>query len=371
MKRLTIGYITLLATILSISCNQSAPVELAMETTVNNPGGCDLVGPLQFINVHGDNYEYRSHKPIQIAEYVRRIFQDRKGNLWFGTNAYGVCRYDRDTLRYFSNYDGLAGYQVTGILEDQKGNMWFSTNGGVSMYDGNIFTNYTEKNGLSSNSVWSIFEDSHGTIWAGTVKGLCKLNPTEETTFTGFAIPKADVADTMPRFSTSLVSSIMEDKSGNLYFGTDGAGVCKYDGTSFSHLTTKDGLCGNNVVSMLQDKNGDLWFSSHFGGLSKYDGQSFTTFNVKNGAIGDDEVWTMHEDRAGNIWFSSEGFGVYRFDGERITNFGIDEGLPIRAVQSIFEDKQGLMWIGGGNGLYQFYENRFTQVTRKGPWGGC
>lgn len=371
MKRLTIGYIALLTIILSISCNQSAPVELAMETSENNPGGCDLIGPLQFINVHGNHYEYRSHKPIQIAEYIRRIFQDSKGNLWFGTNAYGVCRYDGDTLRYFSTYDGLAGYQVTGILEDQKGNMWFSTNGGISMYDGNIFTNYTEKNGLISNSVWSIYEDSRGIIWAGTVNGLCNYDPNDDNKFKRFFIPEADVDKPTPRFSTSLVSSIMEDKHGNMWFGTDGVGVCKYDGKTFSHLTTKDGLCDNSIVSILEDKGGNLWFSSRFGGLSQYDGKTFSNINVANGKIGDDEVWTMYEDRAGNIWFSSEGYGIYRFDGEHITNFSIDDGLPIRAVQSIFEDKQGLMWIGGGNGLYLFYENRFTQVTRKGPWGAC
>jgi len=51
-------------------------------------------------------------KSVQISEYVRCIFQDRKGNLWFGTNSDGVCRYDGKALVYLSMKDGLAGRAV-------------------------------------------------------------------------------------------------------------------------------------------------------------------------------------------------------------------------------------------------------------------
>ena len=91
----------------------------------------------------------------QIGVFVRRIFQDRKGDLWFGTNRFGVCRYDGERVTYFSTEEGLGGNQVTGIQEDGKGNMWFSNSGGVSRFDGSSITTYTEKDGLSSTSVWS------------------------------------------------------------------------------------------------------------------------------------------------------------------------------------------------------------------------
>jgi len=45
----------------------------------------------------------------QIGVFVRRIFQDRKGDLWFGTNSFGVCRYDGERLTYFSTQEGLGG----------------------------------------------------------------------------------------------------------------------------------------------------------------------------------------------------------------------------------------------------------------------
>jgi hypothetical protein len=52
----------------------------------------------------------------QIRQYVRRIFQDRGGHYWFGTNDEGVCRYDGKAFVYFSNKDGLAGNAARGIL---------------------------------------------------------------------------------------------------------------------------------------------------------------------------------------------------------------------------------------------------------------
>jgi ligand-binding sensor domain-containing protein len=83
-------------------------------------------------------------------------------------------------------------------------------------------------------------------------------------------------------------------------------------------------------------------------------------------------VWNIYEDKKGDIWFSSEGFGVYRFDGKTFTNFGEKEGLGIKAVQTIYEDSKGRLWIGGGGGLYRFDgRNGFMNVTRGGLTDGC
>lgn len=317
----------------------------------------------------------------QIGVYVRRIFQDRKGDLWFGTNSFGVCRYDGERLTYFSTQEGLGGSQVTGILEDGKGNMWFSTSGGVSRYDGSSITNYTEKDGLSSNSVWSLLVDREGTIWAGTIRGVCRFDGTR---FVPFALPASPVQDPQSRFNPKLASSMFQDRKGNIWFGMDGTGVCKYDpsaplrpgsgqalrtdGTSFTYFTMQDGLCDNSIVCVLEDRSGNMWFSSRFGGVSRYDGASFTNFTAPDD-IGDNEVWTLHEDQSGAIWFVSEGFGVYRYDGKTLTNFAEKEGLPVLAAQCIFEDREGRFWVGGYGGLYRREGGTFVNVRRGGPWG--
>jgi serine phosphatase RsbU (regulator of sigma subunit) len=68
--------------------------------------------------------------------------------------------------------------------------------------------------------------------------------------------------------ASSYVRSILEDKSGNLWFGTYGGGVSKYDGKSFTHFTDKEGLSNNIVLSILEDKSvpqGGIWLSTESG----------------------------------------------------------------------------------------------------------
>lgn len=127
-----------------------------------------------------------SNSDEQLSPFVRRVFQDRSGNLWFGTNGDGVVRYDGDVLEYFSITEGLGGVAVRGIVQDKEGNIWFGTEGGITKYDGKSFTNFTEKDGLANNDVWSIVIDSKGIIWIGTLQGVSRFDGKQ---FTPFALP--------------------------------------------------------------------------------------------------------------------------------------------------------------------------------------
>ncbi len=312
------------------------------------------------------DYYLRERLGLQISEYVRRIFQDRNGNIWFGTNNFGIARYDGRAFKYFSISEGLGGTQVTGIIEDVKGDIWVSTNGGVSRFDGSSFTNYTTADGLSDNGVWSILEDRNGTIWVGTLDGVCTFNGKE---FVAFSLPETDIENPEVRFSTKLVQTILEDRQGNLWFGTDGVGVFKFDGENFTQISERDGLPDNNIVCILEDAQGDFWFSSRFGGVSRFDGESYHNYTADKIVQGE-EVWNLYEDNNGAVWFSSEGYGVYRYDGTGFVNFGKSEGLLNLAVQSMLQDEKGRFWFGTGAGLFEFNGTEFYNVTRRSI-NGC
>jgi hypothetical protein len=82
----------------------------------------------------------------------------------------------------------------------------------------------------------------------------------------------------MPNYNTeqgltlSSVSCGCRDHSGNLWFGTYGGGVSRYDGKSFSNFTSAQGLPNNNVYAILEDKNYNIWFATYNGGICRYDG---------------------------------------------------------------------------------------------------
>jgi len=184
----------------------------------------------------------------KVAEYLREIHQDRKGNLWFGTLAKGVARFDGNELIYLTKKDGLIGNQINGIAEDKTGNLWFATTEGVSKYDGKTFSNFTTTDGLSDNSTWSILVDSKGTIWVSTIEGVSYYSGKN---FIDFKLQNTKVKNPTSVISTSLVWEIIEDSKGNIWFGTDGVGAFKYDGKNFTQFTKEAGLNTNDVASIV------------------------------------------------------------------------------------------------------------------------
>ncbi|WP_341906362.1 two-component regulator propeller domain-containing protein [Fluviicola taffensis] len=304
-----------------------------------------------------------------VSEYVRRIFQDSRGFLWFGTNTDGLALFDGYKLSYLNTDEGLIGSQITGIMEDKEGKIWFSTNNGISRFDlsaasGKEFQNFGEQEGLNNKSTWCIFQDRKGTIWVGTFQGLCRFNGKN---FESFPIPTAE---------KSWIRSITEDRKGNLWVATAEKGAFKFDGNTFRQFSSKDGLCSNDLTCILEDKQENIWFGSMDGGISKYNPsekgkKAFENFNSEKG-IGGNEVWTIYEDSKGTIWFSCEGSGVYIYQNQKIYNFNEKQGLHMNAVQAFYQDRFGLFWIGGGGGLVRFTENSFRVITKDGPWDdGC
>jgi len=154
----------------------------------------------------------------------------------------------------------------------------------------------------------------------------------------------------------------LQDKSGNLWFGTTGEGVYRYDGKYFANYTVKNGLCSNTVYAVLEDNSGNIWFGT-VSGVCRYDGHAFmpVPVAVTNGGgfnpfagntptLPQPEIWSMLQDKTGKIWFGTSA-GVYRYDGTFFTRFldhdGIlnKNGLSLKHVSSIMEDKNGNIWF--------------------------
>lgn len=311
----------------------------------------------------------------QISEYVVEIFEDTKGNLWFGTMSDGAVRYDGKTLTYFSTKDGLCDNTVVGITEDKEGNLWFGTHNGISKYDGKIFTTFAETKGQISGC--KILIDRTGQIWAGTTEGAFRYNG---SSFSEFKIPSPVIDNPSYKVVAGKVWSILEDKKGNIWFGRDGFGACKYDGTTFTHFTKKEGLCSNNVSCIVEDNQGNIWFgclSSDFpkyindGGVSRYDGKTFTQYPEIKG-LSKNDIYTLYKDKTGNIWIGALHHGAYRYDGEKFILFKDidkkDDMTRIFGIQSILEDTHGTLWFGFSGGLFRFNGTSFINVTKNGPW---
>ena len=210
-----------------------------------------------------------------------------------------------------------------------------------------------------------------------------EIGPGRQTPARGRSTPAGDgqrqgawqslgVADGLPDPS---VAAILQDRDGALWFATNGGGISRYDGETFTTFTTADGLASDHVSSILQTDDGILWFGT-MGGVSSYDGEAFTTFSFGEEDQRENQVWSLLEDRMGQLWFGTEA-GAIRFDGRQETGknstiFTVEDGLVGSLIFSMAEDTGGNIWFGTPEGASRFngagfenfsHEDGLTDIT--------
>ena len=164
-----------------------------------------------------------------------------------------------------------------------------------------------------------------------------------------------------PRFSSFW--DVLEDRKGNLWFGTRDSGVYRYDGKTFQHFTTKQGLASNyGATHLYEDKAGNIWF-----GAGRYDGKSFRNFTTKDG-FPSNSIRLLLEDKTGKLWFGAQGENMFVYDGKTFTVLKNKDGKAFNNVWSIIEDKKGSIWFGDVDGLWRYDGRTFTKVSQRGAY---
>ena len=286
-----------------------------------------------------------------MSNLVYTIYQDREGDIWFGTEG-GISQYDGEKFINFTTDDGLAQNHVTSIYQDREGFLWFGTNSGVSRYNGEKFINFTTDDGLAQNHVTSIYQDREGFLWFGTNNGVSRYDGEKFVNFT-----------TNDGLAQNYVTSIYQDREGFLWFGTNN-GVSRYDGEKFVNFTTDDGLSSNSIRSIYEDKAGHLWFGTRGGdGASRYDGEKFVNFTPHAGLTQND-VTSIYQDQEGFLWFGMLSRGISRYDGTSWVTLDTRDGLISNQVLKIYQDSDGRLWFATLEGVTQYNPNRIPPRVR-------
>lgn len=304
--------------------------------------GIFLFNDKQFINVT----ELLKEK----SSVVNSIHVDKKGNIWYG-NSNGLFRItEKDKKFQVTKYDKAMGFMnnsITCINEDSSGNLWIGTYGdGAYVYNGNIFYRIDLKLELYKQTVLDIYFDNKDNVWLATLyNGVTQYN-TISKTFSWLTEQEG--------LSNNHVRSIIQDQSGNYWFGTSGGGVCNYFGKQFTVYDKSSGLGGNFIYSVFRDSRNRLWIGASDRGLSLLDSSKFFNFNQSNG-FENVKVKAIIEDNNGLLYFGTDGQGVYTYDG--VTFTAIEE-LNKKYIRAMVRDKDGNLWIAtAGTGLYKLSPN--------------
>jgi len=215
---------------------------------------------------------------------------DPEGVMWVATWK-GVSRFDGSGFKTYTTDDGLIDKWVYTLSQDQNGVFWFGTEGGVTRYDGKTWKSYTNKDGVGAK--------------------IDSVKP-PETQSLPYTPRHHDAGGDKPLdYNPNYISASTVDEQNNLWIGTLGGGLSRFDGKTWTTFTKKEGLSGNLIHAITIEKNGLIWIGTD-GGVSSYDGKQFKNLGSEDG-IG--TVYSIAIDSQGNKWFGTFG-GVSQYRGK-------------------------------------------------------
>ncbi len=285
-------------------------------------------GLARFDGVRFKTFNRFNTKEIQ-QNWINGLEEDKNGNLWVGTDGSGLLRYKAGKFERILEKE--IDKRLWPILVDSKGNIWVGSLGSglYRIQNDKLIAVYTTKDGLATDYISSIFEDKQGNILVGTPKGVSAWNNGK------FSL-----------VASGHVSCLLEDRNGNLWVGSRSDGLRRIRNGEVTLFTTKDGLFDNGVWSLLEDRSGNLWIGTNGGSLSRFKNGSFESFQLS----ASDQISTLYEDREGSVWIGLIPGGLHRLSDGKLLTYGVEEGLPGDRVWSVHENKSGDVWIGTSEG---------------------
>lgn len=300
-----------------------------------------------------------------ISSVVYDIAQDNDGFMWFATED-GLVKYDGFE---FINYrhsrldeNSLSNNGVRTLLFDNNGRLWVGTDGGVNLYRKNLdnFENIVlstyEDEQVKVNQIRTLFQSLDGTIWVGSGLGLHSINP------------ETKKHKTFPQFK---VRTIFEDDRKQLWVGTLGAGLFRFDRSnetfqrisvdySNKGLSSKVETSPKNVIDIFQDSLGRVLVATYGDGVFQLD-KDRTRLHKYNVELKSDYVRSIHQDEQSNIWFgTNEGVVIQDFANNTIRNLQSNQlsrgSLKSDFVVDIYQSRDNTIWVGTqGGGVSKHY----------------
>jgi len=277
---------------------------------------------------------------------------DIEGNLWFGADN-EIFVHDGDDFIHYTSENGLKSLRIQKMIQDRYGNVWVAGLSGINIFPHRkiketshnnvnpkkLFLHLSTDDGLAGNFTNSVLEDHSGNIWIATSTGLSKLKLDKELNSlinSNFSTPKINFQnfDEVNGLKEKFINSIFEDSNYNLWLGTQGSGIMKFDGKNITaHYTMEKGLADNVVFSIMEDRENNLWIGTKGGGVSKFDGEYFSNYIITNSLLAD-RIMSIYSDHHQNIWLAT-GQGLIRYDNQMDKQKQIPPSIFFENIQEL------------------------------------
>ncbi|MFM7023044.1 MAG: adenylate/guanylate cyclase domain-containing protein [Flavobacteriales bacterium] len=277
----------------------------------------------------------------------------------------------------FTTKAGLSHNIVNEVIQDGRGFMWFGTQDGLNRYDGYNFVVYKpdlyNSTSLSNNRITALCYDPRGFIWVGTAAGL-NIYKIDSDQF----ISLSNLAGNSLAASKLAIQSIYRDQLGSIWVATREGGISKITlmGSDLESIQVKhfvyqqrdpNTISSNNVTAITQDASGIIWVGTD-NGLNIYSQQTQNFKRIlhdkgKGESLSNNYITSISEDINGDVWVGTRhglnrvminendmknlGFKVHPY----FFNPGNPYSLSDNRIQNVFQDKEGILWVGTDHGL--------------------
>lgn len=293
---------------------------------------------------------------------IHAVAQDIEGRIWVGKDYDGIDVLEKETGKVTSlvahddNGRSLPHNTIYDLYADRDGIMWVGTyKKGVSYYSESIF----KFNMYEWGDITCIEQADENRLWLGTNDhGILLWNRS-----TGKAEPFwRDAEGQLP----NPVVSMLKSKDGKLWVGTFNGGLYCMNGSQIRSYKEGVGnaLASNNVWALVEDDKGRIWIASLGGGLQCLEPVSgtFETYTSSNSALLENNVTSLCWVDNNTLFFGTANQGVGMMDMrtreiKKIQGQSGNVKLSNDAVNHVYKDSRGLVWIATREGL-NVYDTR-------------
>jgi len=290
------------------------------------------------------------------------------GSLWIGTPA-GLRRYDTRAKCLDTVAGRARGAEIVSLALAAQGALWVGTGRGLLRLD--VATGETKEVALAvgPQRIHSVLAARERGLWVGTGEaGLFKLDGD------GRLIGRWQHEPERPAsLASNRIWSLLEDRGGRLWVGTEIGVDLKLPGTDFAHFrhraAQRDSIGGGRINQILEDARGDLWFSTWTSGISLLSPQraqfnSIRSETVFAGATGATDVMAVRPSGATRVWLPTRN-GLLSFDSATDEVEVIDgtQGLRISDVMPFPDDQVLLLAIDTGLARFRVATRQLESIT--------
>jgi len=290
---------------------------------------------------------------------IRALIVASDGTLWLGT-AKGLVSWKDGKL---AHYPELDGSDVASLLQDRQGTIWAAGvvwEGGLSQ-PGKLCAirvgaiECYGDDGAFSFGVTALYEDSRGNLWLGAGNGLWRWRPGPPDHYA--------LAERKHSALAGLIfnhKALIEGEHGNLLVAGLGGIKELIDGKlkEYPHRS----LHFNEGGTLLRDRNGGLWIGTLDRGILHVH-QGRTDVFAQSDGLSSNAVKSLFEDREGNIWVSTTA-GLDLFREYAIPTISVKQGLSSPLVVCVLAARDGSVWLGTSDGLNRWKDAQLT-IYRK------